>query len=110
VEATDNRIGIVNRNWPHVRHGLDLGRDLLDLVIRHDQPELPNSCLDGIPARQPRREVDVARQAKVGRVENLVCAGVVEDGLGVDASLVGEGAEARDGVVERRVDLDSLGN
>ena len=52
----------------------------------------------------------VARQAEIGGVENLVCAGVVEDGLGVDAGLVGEGAEARDGVVERRVDLDSLGD
>ncbi len=54
--------------------------------------------------------MDVAGQTEVCGVENLVCAGVVEDGLGVDASLVGEGAEAGDGVVEGRVDLDSLGN
>ena len=80
------------------------------MVIRHGQAELADSCLDGVPARQTRGEVDVARQAKVGGVENLVCAGIVENGLGVDAGLVGEGAEARDGVVEGRVDLDGLGN
>lgn len=54
--------------------------------------------------------MDVAGQTEIGGVENLVCAGVVEDGLGVDAGLVGEGAEAGDGVVEGGVDLDSLGN
>lgn len=80
------------------------------MVIRHDQAELLYSRLDGVPARQARREVDVASQTEIGRVENLVCAGVVEDGLGVDAGLVGEGAEAGDGVVERRVDLDRLGD
>ena len=80
------------------------------MVIRHGQAELADSCLDGVPARQTRGEVYVARQAKVGGVENLVCAGVVEDRLGVDASLVSEGAETGDGVVERSVDLDSLGN
>lgn len=54
--------------------------------------------------------MDVARQAKVRGVENLVCRGVIQDGLGVDAGLVGEGAEAGDGVVEGRVDLDGLGD
>ncbi len=48
----------------------------------------------------------VACHAKVGRVDDLVRARVVEDGLGVDPGLVREGAEARDGVVEGRVDLD----
>ena len=50
----------------------------------------------------------VACQAKVGRVDDLVGAGVVEDGLGVDTSLVGEGTEAGDGVVEGGVDLDGF--
>lgn len=54
--------------------------------------------------------MDVAGKTEVGRVENLVGAGVVEDGLGVDTSLVGEGAETSDGVVEGGVDLNSLGN
>ena len=90
--------------------GMRMYIHLLDLVIRHDQAELPDPRLDRVPARQPRREVDVASQAKVGGVENLIGAGVVENRLGVDAGLVGEGAEARDGVVEGRVDLDGLGD
>ena len=52
----------------------------------------------------------VSGQAEVGRVKNLVSRGIIEDGLGVDAGLVGEGAEARDGVVEGCVDLDGLSN
>jgi len=54
--------------------------------------------------------VNVTRQAKVSWVDNLVGAWIVQDRLGVDASLVREGAEARDGVVERCVDLNSLCN
>ena len=52
----------------------------------------------------------IAGQAEVSRVDDLVCARVVENGLGVDACLVCEGTEARDGVVERRVDLDGFGD
>lgn len=89
------------------RAGFDLQE--LDLVIVHIQTELFNPGLDGVPARQPRREVHVSVNAEVGRVDDLVGARHVEDGLGVDACLVGEGAEARDGVVERHVDLDGLG-
>ena len=54
--------------------------------------------------------MNITGQAKVGGVQNLVGAGVVQDGLGVNAGLVGEGAEASDRVVERRVDLYGLGN
>jgi hypothetical protein len=54
--------------------------------------------------------VHVAGQAKVRRVEDLVCLRVVEDGFSVDAGLVGEGAESGDGVIERNVDLDGLGD
>lgn len=54
--------------------------------------------------------MDIAGQTEVGRVEDLVCAWVVEDGLGVDTGLVSEGAEACDGVVEGGVDLNSRGD
>ena len=52
----------------------------------------------------------VTGKTKIARVQDLICAGVVEDGLGVDAGLVGEGAESGDRVVEGSVDLDGLGN
>jgi len=54
--------------------------------------------------------VDITSQAKIGRVENFVGAGVVENRLGVDTSFVCESTEAGNGVVEGSVDLDSLGN
>lgn len=90
--------------------GTGLYIHLLDLLIRHAQAELANSRLDGVPARQARSEVDVAGQTKVCGVEDLVCARIVEDGLGVDTGLVREGAEAGDRVVEGYVHLNRLGN
>lgn len=82
----------------------------LDLVIAHLQAKLLNPDLDGIPARQTRREVHVSAHAKVRRVDDLVGARHIENGLGVDTGLVSEGAEAGDGVVEGDVDLDGLGD
>lgn len=54
--------------------------------------------------------MDVSVHAKVGGVDDLVSAGHVQDGLGVDARLVGESAEAGDGVVEGDINLNGLGN
>jgi hypothetical protein len=82
----------------------------LALVICHVETQLLHTGLDCVPASQTRGKVDVTSQTEIGRVENLVGAGVVEDGLGVDAGLVGEGTETRDGVVEGSVDLDGLGH
>ena len=80
------------------------------MVVGHLDVELLSTRLDGVPAGQTRGEVDVSRHAKVFRVDDLVGAGVVEDGLGVNTGLVGEGTETGDVVVERNVDLDGLGN
>lgn len=110
VEAADDGVGIVDGDWPDISQRLDLGRHLLDLIIGHLQTELANSRLDGVPASETRGKVDVAGQTEISRVENLVGAGVVEDGLGVDTGLVGKGAETGDGVVEGSVDLDGLGD
>jgi hypothetical protein len=52
--------------------------------------------------------VDISRHAEVSRVDNFICRGVVEDGLGVDSSLMGEDAETGDVVVEGNVNFDSL--
>jgi hypothetical protein len=110
VVGADNAVGVVNGEGTHVGHGLDLEGYSLDLLIGHFQTELLGTRLDGIPASQARGEVDVAAHAEVLRVDNLVCRRVVEDGLGVDTGLVGEGAEAGDVVVEGNVDLDGLSN
>ena len=47
----------------------------------------------------------IAAHAKVGWVNDLVRGRIVQYGFGVDASFVGEGTEAGDGVVEGDVDF-----
>lgn len=81
---------------------------MLDLVISHVQSELLNTTLDGVPASQSRSEVNISGHAEISRVNDLVCAGLVEDSLGVDTGLVGKGTETSDVVVEGDVDLDGL--
>src|SRR5690606_23034520 len=69
-----------------------------------------NSRLDCVPSSQSRGEVNVAGKTEIGRVDDLVCGWVLQNGLGVDTGLVGESAETGDVVVEWDVDLDGLGN
>lgn len=53
-------------------------------------------------------EVDITCHAEALRVDDFIRAGIVKDGLGMDTSLVGEGAEAGDAIVEGNVDLDGF--
>lgn len=110
VVSADDGISVVDGNRTDVGQLLDLGGTLLKLRVGHVDVELFATRLDRVPASETRREVDVAGHAEVGRVDDFVGGGVVEDGLGVDASLVGKGAEAGDVVVEGNVDLDGLGD
>lgn len=52
----------------------------------------------------------ISGQTEIGGVDNLVSRGVLENSLGVDTGLVGEGAETGDVVVEGDVDFDGLGD
>lgn len=108
--SADDAVGVVDGEGTHVGHGLDLECHGLDLLVGHVEAELLGTRLDGVPAGQTRGEVHVTAHTEVLRVDDLVGGGVVEDGLGVDTGLVGEGAETSDVVVERNVDLDGLGN
>lgn len=54
--------------------------------------------------------MDVASKTEIGWVDDFVCGWVRQDGLCVDTSLVGEGAETGNVVVEWDVDLDGLGD
>lgn len=101
-------IHIIDVQRPDISQPLDVGRALLALRIGHVQVQLLYSALDGVPAGQPRCEVDVSGEPKVGGIDDLIGARVREDGLSVDAGLVGEGAEPGDVVVEGDVDLDGL--
>lgn len=87
VEGADDRVGVVNGELAHVGHGLDLCGALLVLRVGHLDAELVAARLDGVPAGQARGEVDVARHAKVGRVDDFVGRWIAQDGLCVDAGL-----------------------
>ena len=110
VEGTDNGVSIIDSERSDISHGFDLGGTLLVLSIGHLNVELVGSGLDGIPSGKSGGEVDVSRHAEISWVDDLVGRRVVQNGLGVDTGLVGEGAKTGDVVVEWNVDLDSLGN
>ncbi|KAH3660611.1 hypothetical protein OGATHE_004943 [Ogataea polymorpha] len=93
---------------PHVSHELDLGGDLFNLVVRQFQVQLFHTALDSVPPGQPVGEVDVSREAKIFRVQDLIGGWIGQNGLRVDTGLVGEGAESGNGVVERDVDLHNI--
>ena len=119
VVDTEDRVDVFHRLSTDVGELLDLGGGVLDLFVRHGQLELFHSGLDGVPASQSvtiplaislgidqyrhnERDIpdgDISGHAKVGRVEDLVCRGVGKDRLGVNTSLVGEGASTGDVVV-----------
>lgn len=77
MEASDDRVRIVNCNGPDIRQRLNLGRNNFALFIRQAQAQLAHTSLDCIPARQAGGKVDISRQAKVGGIENLICARVL---------------------------------
>ena len=94
VVDTQERVDVVHRLRADVRELLDLGGDVLDLLVGELEAELLDTALDGVPAGEAVADRDVAGEAEVLGLEDLVGRGVVEDGLGVDTSLVGERAVA----------------
>lgn len=55
---------------------------LLDLIVGHVKTELLHPRLDRVPSSQTRDERNISGHAEVGRIKDLVGAGVVEDRLG----------------------------
>ena len=110
VIVAQQPVHVVQAELLLVGQGLDVRRDLLDLIVVQVELQLLGAVLDGVPAGQAVGDADVARHPKGLRVEDLVGLRVVEDGLGVDAGLVGKGGDAGDVVVERDVDADHLGH
>jgi len=110
VISTDNAVGIVNSDRTDIGQSLDLGSALLALSVSELDLELLSTRLNGVPTGQTGSEVHVTGHAEVSRVDDLVGAGVVQDSLGVNTGLVGEGAESSNVVVEGNVDLNGLGD
>lgn len=94
VVGADDGIGIIDSNRTDVGQGLDLGGTVLVLLIRHLNVQLVSTRLDSVPSGKSRGEVHISRHAEIGGVDDLVGGWVVKNGLGVDTSLVGEGAES----------------
>lgn len=89
-----NCIDVVKALRPDVCELLDLRGDVLDLVIGEREHELLHTRLDGVPAGEAMPDGDVAGETEVFGLEDFVGGRVVEDGLGVNASLVREGTIA----------------
>jgi hypothetical protein len=103
-------VHIIDVQRPDISQLLNLSRAFLALGIGHIQIQLFHSTLNRIPSGQPRSEVNISCDAEICGVDDFIGAWVVEDGLSVDTSLVGEGAESGNVVVEGNVDFDSLGD
>jgi hypothetical protein len=72
----------------------DLGGRVLDLLIGELEPKLLHSRLDSVPSGETVSDGDVASEPEVFGLEDLICTRVIEDGLGVNTSLVREGTVA----------------
>lgn len=72
VEAADDGVGIIDSNRPYISQCLDLGGTVLDLLVGHSEAQLLHTSLDSVPACQTGCEVDVAGEAEVGGVQDLV--------------------------------------
>jgi hypothetical protein len=131
VVNTQDSVDIVHALRPRVGQLLDLGGSVLDLLIGHLQFQLLGTALDGaaggkvdvfsvdvlpiwlltrrrdsLPTGQSVSDRDVSAHSKVLGLQDLVSSRVGQDGLGVDTSLVGEGAESSDVVVAVGRDSD----
>lgn len=102
VVHAEERVDVVHGLRAHVRELLDLRRRVLDLLVGEREAELLDARLDRVPAGEAVPDGDVAREAEVLWLEDLVCAWVVEDRLGVDAGFVRERAIATDSQNENK--------
>ena len=90
VVHAQQAVDVVHALRAHVRELLDLGGDVLNLVVGELEAELLDTALDGVPAGEAVADRDVAGEAEVLGLEDLIGRRVIENGLGVNTSLVRE--------------------
>ena len=88
VVHTQHGVNVLHTLGSDVRELLDLGCRVLDLLVGERKLELLDTALDSVPAGETMSDGDVSGQAKVLGPQDLIGAGVVEDGLGVNTGLV----------------------
>eukprot|EP00051_Salpingoeca_urceolata_P000945 m.37449 g.37449 ORF g.37449 m.37449 type:complete len:464 (+) comp11106_c0_seq1:159-1550(+) len=99
-EAHQHAVNLVHGERPFVGEIFDHRRHCLDLRVGDLQVELLGSVRDGVPAGQAVGKLDVAINAKICWVNDLVRTRVGHHSLGVHASLVGKGRRAGNVVVK----------
>ena len=104
-----NLIDIVERELFMIGQRFDVLRDGAQLRFIQHQPKLGGAVLHRIPASQLVPDRNVARQAKVVRIQDFVGLRIVQDGFGVDAGLVRESSHAGDVVIEGHCDAYFVG-
>ncbi|RUS27704.1 hypothetical protein BC938DRAFT_482861 [Jimgerdemannia flammicorona] len=103
-------IDIIQTQRPNVCELFNLSGNGLGVVIGQIEVELLDAVLNSVPTSKTMTNADVTCHTEVFRFEDLVGGGIVEDGLGMDAGFMGEGAIARDVVVEGNLHVHGLGN
>src|SRR6266542_1606917 len=98
-------VELVHRERTRVREGLDLLRDVAELVLAEGEAELLGALPDRVVAGEAVGDVHRAGEPEIRRVEDLVAVRIHVDGLGVHPGLVVERVLAGDVLVERDVDL-----
>ncbi|EEQ40972.1 homocitrate synthase, mitochondrial precursor [Clavispora lusitaniae ATCC 42720] len=104
----DDGVHVINVQSSDVAQQLNLVCHLLTSSVGQVQVQSVNTRLDGVPSGQTVGKMDVSGQAKVGWIQNLIRRRIGQDSLGMDTSLVGEGTETGDGVVEWDVHSNSI--
>ena len=88
---TQHHVDVFHALGADVGEFLDFGSRVLDLVVRHLELELLDTGLDCVPSSESVPNRNIASETEIFGLEDFVCAWVVENGFGVNASLVGEG-------------------
>lgn len=110
MEIPQESIDILHGLVLNIGQLLDLAGNGLQVIIGQGQAKLLSTVLDSVPTSETMSDRDIAGHTEDLGLQDLIGGGVVQDGLGVDTGLVGEGAVAGDTVVERDLDLDGVGD
>src|SRR6267143_1484720 len=102
----EQRVQLIHGQRAGVGEGLDLARDLAQLVFAELKAELFRAMVDRVLPGQAVRDVDRARQPEVSGIEDLVAVRVQIDRLRMHACLVVERVLAGHEVVIRNLDPD----
>src|ERR1700741_4593199 len=77
-------------------------------IVAQTPAQLPRSFSDGVPARQPMTNRNLATQPKILWSQYLVGTGVSQNRLGMDSCFVDKRTRPRNIVIERNIEVAHL--